>query len=163
VRILAAAMDRIQARYPALAFAGAQDGYFAAEAEAEVVEAIRASRADCLFIGMPTPLKERFLARYRDTLGVPFVMGVGGSFDVLAGHVHRAPRWAQTIGCEWAWRMFQEPHRLAPRYLKTNFAFARILAKALLQLRHSDHRRDEGEHDRPPQTEPSGKRFPVES
>jgi N-acetylglucosaminyldiphosphoundecaprenol N-acetyl-beta-D-mannosaminyltransferase len=81
---------------------------------------------------MPTPRKERFLARHRDHLGVPFIMGVGGSLDVLAGHVRRAPLVVRQIGLEWLFRTAQEPPRLGPRYLATNAAFAGIMAKALL-------------------------------
>lgn len=131
--VLDGALAAARTRYPCLAIAGARNGYFGPDDEQTVVEAIRASHADCLFIGMPTPIKERFLNRYRDGLGIPFIMGVGGSLDVLAGHVRRAPRWAQAIGCEWLWRMLQEPRRLGPRYVKTNAAFAGILAKAVLQ------------------------------
>lgn len=130
------AVSNTQARYPALAFAGWRDGYFKAEEEIEVVAAIRSSGADCLFIGMPTPQKERFLARHWDTLGVPFIMGVGGGLDVLAGRVRRAPRFVQDIGLEWLFRTIQEPRRLGPRYLKTNIAFAAILVKALF-AKHS--------------------------
>ena len=71
--------------------AGFRNGHFPADQEAAIVDEIRASGADCLFIGMPTPRKERLLARYRDSLGIPFIMGVGGTFDVVAGHVKRAP------------------------------------------------------------------------
>lgn len=96
-----------------------------------MVAAIKSSRPDCLFIGMPTPRKERFLARHRDELGVPFIMGVGGGLDVLAGQVRRAPPLVQRIGLEWLFRTAQEPLRLGPRYLATNAAFAGIIAKAL--------------------------------
>jgi N-acetylglucosaminyldiphosphoundecaprenol N-acetyl-beta-D-mannosaminyltransferase len=119
------------ARHPGLLFAGWRNGYFDASEEAGVVSLIKASRADCLFIGMPTPRKERFLARHGEDLGVPFVMGVGGSLDVLAGILRRAPKPVQAVGLEWLFRMLQEPLRLGPRYLRTNAAFARILAGAL--------------------------------
>lgn len=131
--VLEAAILRIRLRHPALTFAGSRDGYFKPADEAGIVEDIRASGADCLFIGMPTPYKERFLFKYREALGVPFVMGVGGSFDVLAGHVLRAPYFLQAAGFEWLFRLLQEPRRLGPRYLKTNLAFAAILTKALLR------------------------------
>jgi N-acetylglucosaminyldiphosphoundecaprenol N-acetyl-beta-D-mannosaminyltransferase len=70
--------------------------------------------------------------RHRDALGVPFVMGVGGTFDVVAGHVRRAPTLVQRAGLEWAYRMMQEPHRLAGRYLRTNVIFAGLLVRHLL-------------------------------
>ena len=81
----------IAAKHPGLSFAGVRDGYFTTEQENDVVRSIADSGADCLFIGMPTPRKERFLAAHRDSLGVPFIMGVGGSFDIVAGKISRAP------------------------------------------------------------------------
>lgn len=114
-------------RFPGLRFAGIRDGYFDAAEEPEVVDAIRASGADCLFVGMPTPRKERFLAQHRDALDVPFIMGVGGSFDVLAGKVNRAPSWMQRTGLEWAYRLLQEPGRMWRRYASTNLAYAGLL------------------------------------
>lgn len=129
--ILARAVAGVQLRHRGLLFAGWRDGYFNAVDEAAVVAEIAASHADCLFIGMPTPRKERFLARYGEALGVPFVMGVGGSFDVLAGAIRRAPAPIQAIGLEWLFRLAQEPLRLGPRYVKSNAAFAAILARAL--------------------------------
>jgi N-acetylglucosaminyldiphosphoundecaprenol N-acetyl-beta-D-mannosaminyltransferase len=81
---------------------------------------------------MPTPRKERFMARHRDTLGVPFVMGIGRTLDVVAGQVRRAPALVQSLGLEWAYRMMQEPRRLAARYLRTNLIFAALIARALL-------------------------------
>jgi N-acetylglucosaminyldiphosphoundecaprenol N-acetyl-beta-D-mannosaminyltransferase len=129
--VLEASRANIQARFPGLRFAGLQHGYFKAEQEADVIAAIRDSRADCLFIGMPTPRKERLLARLQNDVCVPFIMGVGGAFDVFAGQVHRAPQFVQNIGMEWLFRTVQEPARLGPRYLITNVAFVGILAKAL--------------------------------
>lgn len=116
-----------------LQFAGIRDGYFTADQEADVVHAIRQSGAHCLFIGMPTPRKERFLAAYRDELGVPFVMGVGGSFDILAGQVRRAPLAMQNVGLEWLYRIYQEPRRMWWRYARTNALFAAILARAVIR------------------------------
>ena len=129
--IVARAVAAAEARHRGLLFAGSRNGYFGENEEAGVVAAIAASRPDCLFIGMPTPRKERFLARHSEAVGVPFVMGVGGSFDVLAGAVRRAPAAVQAIGLEWLFRLAQEPMRLGPRYLKTNAAFAAILARAM--------------------------------
>jgi N-acetylglucosaminyldiphosphoundecaprenol N-acetyl-beta-D-mannosaminyltransferase len=127
------AMQRVREKHPAIAFAGSKDGYFTREEEADVVRDIRSSRADCLFIGMPTPRKERFLASHRDALGVPFIMGVGGSFDILAGAVRRAPVRMQQLGLEWLYRIYQEPGRMWWRYAKTNTLFAGILALAVIR------------------------------
>jgi N-acetylglucosaminyldiphosphoundecaprenol N-acetyl-beta-D-mannosaminyltransferase len=126
------AIANVLTRFPALKVAGWRDGYFRAEEEPEMLKSIKSSEPDCLFIGMPTPRKERFLASHRNELDVPFIMGVGGSFDVLAGHVRRAPRLLQQIGFEWLFRTVQEPVRLGPRYIKTNVAFAGLMVKALM-------------------------------
>lgn len=131
--VLAAAVAELGRRHPDLRIAGYRHGYFSAAEEPEVVRAIHDSGADCLFVAMPTPRKERFMAAYRAGLGVPFVMGVGGSIDVLAGHVQRAPVAWQRSGFEWLYRTLQEPRRMWRRYLVTNTAFAGILAVGLLK------------------------------
>jgi N-acetylglucosaminyldiphosphoundecaprenol N-acetyl-beta-D-mannosaminyltransferase len=119
-------------RFPSLRFAGARNGYFKPDQETAIVAEIRNSGADCLFIGMPTPRKERFLASHRDSLGVPFIMGVGGSFDVLSGHVNRAPQTMQALGLEWLYRTYQEPRRMWWRYARTNALFGALLIRALI-------------------------------
>lgn len=129
--VLQKSITNIRRRFPGLELAGSRDGYFRIEEECEVVAAIKSSRADCLFIGMPTPRKERFLARHRYELGVPFIMGVGGGLDILGGYVRRAPPLVQAIGLEWLFRTIQEPLRLGPRYLVTNMIFAAVMARAL--------------------------------
>lgn len=131
--ILHQAMELARVRHPSLVFAGSHDGYFKPEQESDVVRDIQSSAADCLFIGMPTPRKERFLAAYRDDLGVPFIMGVGGAFDILAGTVRRAPAQIQRLGLEWLYRIYQEPGRMWWRYATTNTMFAGILAQALIK------------------------------
>src|SRR4051812_35689461 len=94
--VLERAERALAARHPGLAVAGRHHGYFTVAEEDRIAGLIRASGADCLFIAMPTPRKERFMHRYRNSLGVPFCMGVGGTFDVIAGHVRRAPpAWAE--------------------------------------------------------------------
>jgi N-acetylglucosaminyldiphosphoundecaprenol N-acetyl-beta-D-mannosaminyltransferase len=136
--VLQTALANVWRRHPQIQFAGAQHGYYAPEDEIGVVERIKSSGADCLFIAMPTPAKERFLAAHRDRLGVPFVMGVGGSVDVLANYVKRAPLWMQRAGLEWLFRVIQEPRRMWRRYLVTNAAFFVIVARALLHSHHSN-------------------------
>lgn len=125
--VLDAVLERLRREHPGLVLAGMQHGYFSAAEEAEVVSAINASGADCLFVAMPTPRKERFLKQYRETLRPGFVMGVGGSFDVYGGKVARAPRLVQALGLEWLFRVLQEPRRLWRRYYETNTAYALML------------------------------------
>lgn len=123
---------RCAARYAGLVVAGYRNGYFGRERDAEVVEQIRRSGAALLFVGTPSPFKEVWSERHRAALGVPVILGVGGSFDVLAGFIRRAPRWMQASGLEWLWRLAMEPRRLWRRYLVTNSIFvARTLAEVL--------------------------------
>lgn len=114
-------------RFPALVVAGKRDGYFDAEQEPSIAEAVRASGARLLFVAMPSPQKERFLARHLARMGPVLAMGVGGSFDVWAGLTSRAPRWMQRAGLEWLFRFAQEPRRMWRRYLIGNFRFLWIV------------------------------------
>jgi N-acetylglucosaminyldiphosphoundecaprenol N-acetyl-beta-D-mannosaminyltransferase len=115
---------RLEKLHPELRIAGARNGYWSEEEEDSVVAAVAAADADLLFVAMPSPKKELFVARHRSTLGVSFVMGVGGSFDVVAGKTSRAPSWMQRAGLEWLFRLLQEPRRLLHRYAVGNAMFA---------------------------------------
>ncbi len=130
--ILEKAKANIDAKYPNINWAGMQDGYYDRTNEREVMQAIAGSGADCLFIAMPSPHKERIMGDYKDILDVPFMMGVGGSVDVFAGFVSRAPLWMQKAGMEWVYRLAQEPRRMFMRYWVTNRKFAVLLLKAKL-------------------------------
>jgi len=118
----------ISKTYPALQIAGFHHGYFW-QNEQEVVELIKHSGARLLFVAITSPKKENFINKWRDQLGVDFVMGVGGTFDVVAGKVNRAPLWMQNAGLEWFYRVVQEPGRMWKRYLVTNSTFAWLLLK----------------------------------
>lgn len=133
--VLGEMLERVQRTYPHLRVAGSADGYFADDESADVAERIRQSRCDMLFVGMSSPKKERFLARWGPGLDVPVCHGVGGSFDVLAGKVRRAPRLWQRLGLEWLYRVVQEPRRMWRRYLETNILFLLMLLGELLRLR----------------------------
>jgi N-acetylglucosaminyldiphosphoundecaprenol N-acetyl-beta-D-mannosaminyltransferase len=127
--VVAVAERRLCERYPSLRIAGAHHGYFWDD-EAAVAGRIAASGARLLFVAITSPLKEVFIDRWQHRLGVDFVMGVGGTFDVVAGHVRRAPRWMQRAGLEWFHRVLQEPRRMWRRYLTTNTRFAGLLLAA---------------------------------
>jgi N-acetylglucosaminyldiphosphoundecaprenol N-acetyl-beta-D-mannosaminyltransferase len=131
-QVLETFIGEIRNRYPGLDIAGWRNGYFPREDERDIAQDISASGADCLFVAISSPLKERFLRTYRDSLDVPFLMGVGGAIDVLAGHVARAPVWMQRAGLEWLFRLAQEPRRLARRYLVSNTTYVALLAGALI-------------------------------
>ena len=135
--VLDTALARLRERYPQLGVAGSRDGYYGDGEAGEVCEEIRASGADILFVAMSSPRKEYFLGERGASLGVPFTMGVGGSIDVIAGLTRRAPRLLQRAGLEWAYRLTQEPRRLARRYLTTNVRFAAMVLRALITRRGS--------------------------
>jgi N-acetylglucosaminyldiphosphoundecaprenol N-acetyl-beta-D-mannosaminyltransferase len=135
--VVARVADLYPRRYPGLQVAGARDGYWAAGDEDAVVASIRATRPHILFVGISSPKKEYFIHRHLRQLNVPFVMGVGGSFDIAAGVTRRAPRWLRQVGFEWFWRLLQEPRRMWRRYLVDDMKFLKLVAQELVGGRSS--------------------------
>jgi len=128
--VTGAVADIYRRRYPGLALAGWRDGYWQGEEEeAQVARTVADSRADLLFVAISSPKKEHFLGKYQAAMRVPFAMGVGGTFDVAAGRVRRAPPWMQRAGLEWFWRFLQEPRRMFRRYFIDDMAFVWLLIK----------------------------------
>lgn len=125
---------KMQLAHPQLQIAGTHHGYFWDDEEA-VVNKIKESGAKLLFVAITSPKKENFINKWQDKLGVNFVMGVGGTFDVVAGKVNRAPQWMQNAGLEWFYRVIQEPGRMWKRYLLTNSKFAFLLLTEKLKPR----------------------------
>ena len=126
--VVAKTAEKVKQSNPNLILAGYHHGYFWDNEEA-VVELINNSGAKLLFVAITSPKKENFINKWQDKLGVDFVMGVGGTFDVVAGKVKRAPVWMQKYGLEWLYRIIQEPGRMWKRYLVTNSKFAWLLLK----------------------------------
>jgi N-acetylglucosaminyldiphosphoundecaprenol N-acetyl-beta-D-mannosaminyltransferase len=131
--VLRTAVDRITAEHPGVRVVGCHHGYFSPDEEPAIAAAIASAKPDVLLVAMSSPRKERFLARWSAALAVPVCHGVGGSFDVLAGKVRRAPLAWQRLGLEWLYRVLQEPRRLGPRYLVTNSVFCAIVVSALFR------------------------------
>jgi len=125
------AARRLRAAHPGLSICDVADGYFGAAQARERARAVRRSGAQLLLIGMGVPRQEFFLEEQWAELGVNLAVGVGGSFEVLAGVRRRAPHWCQRSGLEWFWRLAQEPRRLGPRYLVTNTQFVRAVLPEL--------------------------------
>jgi N-acetylglucosaminyldiphosphoundecaprenol N-acetyl-beta-D-mannosaminyltransferase len=121
--VLEKAVENIEKDFPQLEIAGYHHGYFWDD-EQKVVEDISRSGARLLFVAISSPKKENFISHWREKLGVDFVMGVGGTFDVVAGKSKRAPVFMQKAGLEWFHRLLQEPRRMWKRYLFTNTVFA---------------------------------------
>jgi N-acetylglucosaminyldiphosphoundecaprenol N-acetyl-beta-D-mannosaminyltransferase len=112
--------------------AGFHNGYFDKEGESLLLDDINKSGAQLLFVAIPSPQKELFIKRNKDSLkNVSLLMGVGGSFDVIAGKVKRAPRWMQDNGLEWLYRLIQEPRKMWKRYLLGNIHFVLLSLKLL--------------------------------
>jgi len=124
---------QINKHYPGVVIAGRQNGYFSEQQQQEVAESIAAARPDVLFVAITSPKKEQFMAKWGEVMRVPVVHGVGGSFDVFAGKVKRAPLVWQKLGMEWLYRVLQEPGRLWKRYLVTNTLFIGMLIKELIK------------------------------
>jgi N-acetylglucosaminyldiphosphoundecaprenol N-acetyl-beta-D-mannosaminyltransferase len=128
--VVSAVADTYGRKYPRLVLAGYRNGYWKGEGEERaVVQQIRDSRADLLFVAISSPKKEQFLGRYQAEMKIPFAMGVGGTFDVAIGRVKRAPRWMQRSGLEWFYRFLQEPRRMFRRYFIDDMAFIWLLIK----------------------------------
>ena len=106
------AAREMQRRYPALTVAGVQHGYFSPEEEPAVVCAIAAAKPNILFVAFGAPRQEKWIRRHQEAIGASVAIGVGGSFDVFAGRVARAPLWMQQAGLEWLYRALREPKRL---------------------------------------------------
>ena len=123
-------VEKYSKLYSPAIVAGYRNGYYSEDDEEKIAKEIAKSGANILFVAISSPKKERFLYKYRDILkNVNFIMGVGGSFDVIAGKVKRAPEWMQKFGLEWFYRLIQEPRRMWKRYSYTNTLFLWYILK----------------------------------
>ncbi len=130
---------RIDRLYPGIRVVGRRNGYFSDAEEEDIARQILRCRPDILLIAMSSPKKERFLARWSRNLAVPVCHGVGGSFDVFAGKVQRAPLTWQRLGLEWLYRLRQEPRRLFRRYAVTNTQFCLMTLQEMSRRSKSRH------------------------
>ena len=105
------AARRVKEGYPGLKICGVRHGYYRAEEKEELLEEINCSHPDLLLVGMGVPRQEYFILEHRDQLKASLCLTVGGSFDVLAGRVKRAPVIYQRLRLEWFYRLLQEPMR----------------------------------------------------
>lgn len=122
--------DNIKKQYPNIIIAGTHDGYFK-DNEESVVEDIRAKSPKYLFLGMPSPMKERFVTNNELNATVNF--GVGGMFDIIAGKSSRAPGWVQRFGLEWFYRITQNPIGHTKRVFWVLFPCLKIFSKDIFK------------------------------
>ena len=111
-------------RYPALNVVGYRNGYFSPKDEKYIQEDIKEKKPNFVFVGITSPKKEYIIQSFMDNGINAVFMGVGGSFDVLSGHIKRAPLWMQNAHLEWLFRVANEPKRLFKRYFVGNVTFS---------------------------------------
>ncbi len=133
--VVSEVVKRYSEQYSKNIIAGYRNGYFDKKDEESIAKQIAQSGAHILFVAISSPTKEIFLNKYKNIIQTPFIMGVGGSFDVVAGKVKRAPLWMQRAGLEWFYRFLQEPRRMWKRYLYTNSMFLWLVFKEKLLKR----------------------------
>lgn len=129
--VAAAAADNAVSRYPHLQIVGVRDGFFTPADEQAIIANINASEADILLLALGVPKQEKFVAKYIDILKPKVLIGVGGTFDVMAGNVKRAPEFWQKNNMEWLYRLMNQPQRLMRMMALPKFVFNILLAKLL--------------------------------
>ncbi len=130
----------LRRRHPGLKIVGGHCPPFrelSAEEEDDVVREIDRSGADVVWVGIGVPKQEKWMARMRDRLEAPVLVGVGAAFDFHAGLQPQAPEWMQRIGLEWAYRLAHEPRRLFKRYARYNPLFVTGFARQYLRHRRA--------------------------
>ncbi|WP_440960952.1 WecB/TagA/CpsF family glycosyltransferase [Paenibacillus nitricinens] len=121
--------ERLQLQYPGVIIAGYHDGYFGSDADEEVIAEIVNTNPDLLFVARGADSQEPWIAKYKSKLGVPIMMGVGGSFDVISGKSKRAPIAFQKMRIEWLYRLLKEPTRYKRMLALPKFALKVVREK----------------------------------
>lgn len=142
--IAAQAAEKLKKQYPGLRIAGCYAPPIGFEQDRsavhEIIQRVQTATPDILIVGLGTPKQEKFLYRYYKQMGVPVSLGLGASFDFVAGNRKRAPRWMSEHGLEWLYRTLQEPKRLAGRYIKDAVCILPILIKHRKHKHYEDIR-----------------------
>lgn len=142
--IAAQAAEKLKKQYPGLRIAGCYAPPIGFEQDRsavhEIIQRVQTVNPDILVVGLGTPKQEKFLYRYYKQMGVSVSLGLGASFDFIAGNRKRAPRWMSEHGLEWLYRTLQEPKRLAGRYIKDAVCILPILIKYRKHKHYEDIR-----------------------
>ncbi len=123
------ALMKLKEQYPGAIIEG-QDGFVKPEEQADLIQQLKQFDPHLLFVGLGHPRQEQWIYEHKPTLSIPVMMGVGGSFDVLAGRVERAPAIWQKFKIEWLYRLIQEPSRW-----RRMLAIPRFVGKVLITSR----------------------------
>lgn len=130
--VIETASVKIKAEYPGLQIVGTHHGFFQSAEDLRVVHEINESAADILLVGRSTYTQDPWIAQYKQMLDVPVMIGVGGSFDVMAGKLKRAPIWMQSCKLEWLYRLIQEPRRFKRMLMLPKFVIHVIINREKL-------------------------------
>lgn len=126
------AANNLRKRFPGICIAGRQHGHLQKKEMYTVVKQINDSKADILFVALGSPLQEDWMEQHLLNLNIKVCQGVGGTFDVLAGRVRRAPKFFRMIHLEWFYRLLSHPSRVSRQLSLPKFAF-QILKQKVLQ------------------------------
>lgn len=110
--VLTLCIENLRKKYPTINILGHHNGFFDLNNCDEIISDIMDKKPYALFVAMGAPRQEKFIIKYMDILPCKIFMGVGGSFDVIAGKVNRAPQWMINVGLEWFYRVAKEPWRI---------------------------------------------------
>lgn len=129
--VVDAAANNLISRYPDILISGTHHGYFKPSEDPRVIEEIKKAQPHILFAGLGAGRQEKWLAAHLNELNIPVSMGVGGSFDVIAGKKQRAPGWIQALCIEWLYRLLTEPQRWRRQMALPKFLYLTLI-KSLL-------------------------------
>lgn len=113
-----------ESMYPGLTVCGVRDGFFTTNEEKDIVQAINEAKADFVLVALGVPKQEEWIARHKDALTASLIIGVGGTLDVMAGVVPRAPKWMQEAKLEWLFRLMRQPKRVLRMLALPRFVLA---------------------------------------
>lgn len=140
--IAAKAAEVLKQKYVGLKVVGTYSPPYGFENEQEeidkIINQIQEAKPDVLIFGLGTPKQEKFILNYRDRLKVPVSLGLGASFDFVAGNVKRAPKWMSDHGLEWLFRITQDPKRMAKRYLVDDIKILSLVRKYKKEMKENN-------------------------
>lgn len=118
-----------ESMYPGLTVCGVRDGFFTQNEEKDIVHTINEAKADFVLVALGVPKQEEWIMRHKDELTASLMIGVGGTLDVMAGVVPRAPKWMQEAKLEWLFRLLRQPKRILRMLALPRFVIAVLCGK----------------------------------